>query len=116
MTHLFGWQELAIDLCCPGVKTSKNHNVHVMVSDFVERDLCGTTRGKAVGTGTDCRTSNRLELELICQVERLAVAGSQQNVLVAISAPPDRTHSVDDMSCREIVALGRLRLAGLAPA
>lgn len=66
-------------------------------ADFADGNLQGLILGEAVGSGGDQRESYRLAAQLIRQLQRLPVAGSDCLTFSAASALPCRTHRMDDI-------------------
>lgn len=72
--------------------------------------------GIAIDTGADGRKCNGPQPELAGKLDGIPIAGRQQFRLAVGSAAPDGPHRVNDVLCREAIALGALGLAGLAAA
>jgi hypothetical protein len=70
----------------------------------------------AVGPCADAGKRQRPQLLLPRNVQAARVAASQQHRLSVISAVPRRTHSVNHVQRRQLVAARQFRLAGLATA
>ena len=70
--------------------------------------LCGNADGIgtriAVNAGGDQRKGNRFAPRFFCQTQGRAVTGGKQDRFSALTVVIDRSHGVDDVLCRQIVA------------
>ena len=81
-----------------------------------DRDARRAVGGKRIDAGRDRREGNRGEIVAGCEIERSAIAGREQRILVRSAAMPHRTDRMDDVFCREPIAARDLRRARLAAA
>src|SRR3954462_4461731 len=72
--------------------------------------------GIPLGAGRDRGEGEGPAAELVSQLDRARVTGSEQLCLACSAAVPDRTDGVDDVTCRQVPSTGRLRVARLAAA
>src|SRR4051812_39430313 len=79
-----------------------------------DRDLGRGFDRIAVDAGADRREGDRFQGVRVGEFEGAAVAGGEQFGLAGFSVLPDRPDGVDDMPGRQAIALGDLRVAGLA--
>src|SRR4051794_10594815 len=77
-------------------------------------DRCSELDGIPVGAGRDRREGEGPAAELVSQLDRARVTGSEQLCLAGSAAVPDWADGVDDVTCRQVSGPCRLRVARLA--
>jgi hypothetical protein len=64
--------------------------------------------GKAISSGRDRRKNNAFNGVFLSQIQGIAVTGGKQFFFFSFSAGPNRTDSVNNEFCRQIISFGNL--------
>src|SRR5690606_32038977 len=94
------------------VKTDQRHlQIVAIFKDGFHGDTRGAFGGKAIDPGRDCRKGDADNTMLMRKGKAVAIGTGKQRVFACPAALPDRTDSVDHISCGQVIALGNARLA-----